>query len=94
MPQAPIKTKKNEASIERPFKCEVDVSFPTAIDAKRAFEVLSVDDEIGNRVKKEYVICATNSEGITVPCPTGKVLRVYVYFSFFPHMFAFIFCLS
>ena len=68
----------NKELITHPYKCEVDVTFPNDIDTKRAFEVLSVDDEIGNRVKKEFFICKTNSEG-TFPCPSetdGNVLRV------------------
>mmetsp|Transcript_28733 Transcript_28733/g.52516 ORF Transcript_28733/g.52516 Transcript_28733/m.52516 type:complete len:111 (-) Transcript_28733:399-731(-) len=41
-------------STSHPYKCEVDITFPTARHAKTCMDVLSVDDEIGDRVVKSF----------------------------------------
>ena len=72
-----IKNRKElDRIMYRPYKCEVDVQFPTAIDAKRACEVLSVDDEIGNRVTKQFSICSATSDSSDVEIEKGTILRV------------------
>ena len=75
MPQTNPPTSK---PISRPYQCQVDITFPSSVDAERAYQVLSVDDEIGNRITKDYSICSTTSEGTVIPCQDkdGNVLRV------------------
>ena len=37
---------------EQEYKCSIEIKFPTDLQAQHAMEVLSVDEEIGDRVTK------------------------------------------
>mmetsp|Transcript_59750 Transcript_59750/g.177056 ORF Transcript_59750/g.177056 Transcript_59750/m.177056 type:complete len:124 (-) Transcript_59750:614-985(-) len=76
----------------RPYKCRVDVTFPTALHAKRASEVLSVDNEIGDKTARSFSLisaaaAATESAGEGAPYANNesvtdpddlRVMRVHV----------------
>lgn len=47
-------------TIEYPYVCQIDVSFPNSLDAKRAMQVLQVDKEPGNRVVKSFSLINKN----------------------------------
>lgn len=34
------------------YKCTIEINFPASLHAQNAFEVLNVDKELGDRVKK------------------------------------------
>jgi len=40
----------------KPYKCEIDITFPTKQHAQQCMDVLSVDDEIGDRVYKSFSV--------------------------------------
>lgn len=40
----------------KPYKCEIDITFPTKQHAQQCMDVLSVDDEIGDRVCKSFSV--------------------------------------
>ena len=44
----------------RPYKCQVDVKFPSQTQAKRAVEVISVDGELGDKVVKTFSLVAAD----------------------------------
>ena len=44
----------------RPYKCQVDVKFPSQTQAKRAGEVISVDGELGDKVVKTFSLVAAD----------------------------------
>jgi hypothetical protein len=68
--------------MNRPYSCEIDISFPTAICAQQARDVLQVDEELTDSVIKSFSLISVSSNHTT----DGKswneectVLRVYVY---------------
>jgi len=40
----------------KPYKCEIDITFPKRKHAQQCMDVLSVDDEIGDRVCKSFSV--------------------------------------
>ena len=46
----------NQAADPRPYKAQVEVTFPTPTQAKHAMDVLSVDGELGDKVVKTFAI--------------------------------------
>jgi hypothetical protein len=46
-------------SADKEYKCSIEIKFPTDLHAQHAMEVLSVDQEIGDRVIK--TLCAKGS---------------------------------
>ena len=41
---------------EKPYHCTIEINFAEPLHAKHAMEVLSVDEEIGNRVTKSFAV--------------------------------------
>jgi len=70
----------------RPYKCQMDIAFPSALDSKRAMDVLSVDEEIsGDRVVKTYSVISSGGDGgeknvlrVNIEATEAKLLRVSV----------------
>ena len=50
------RTNGNSKIINRPYKCTVEITFPSKIDAQRAMDVLSVDNEVGERAVKFFTL--------------------------------------
>ena len=46
----------NQAADRRPYKAQVEVTFPTPTQAKHAMDVLSVDGELGDKVVKTFAV--------------------------------------
>ena len=44
----------NSSEEEKPFVCEIEVAFPTNLQAEQAVKVLQVDAEPTNRVTKAF----------------------------------------
>lgn len=62
----------NQAADPRPYKAQVEVTFPTPTQAKHAMDVLSVDGELGDKVIKTFAIAAsTGGDG-----ESGVIMRV------------------
>jgi hypothetical protein len=40
--------------MEYPYACEIDITFPTALIAEQARDVMQVDKELGDRVTKSF----------------------------------------
>ena len=53
----------NEKIIERPYQCQLDISFPTSQQALHAKEVLEVDGEIGDQITKSFQVKSSSSSG-------------------------------
>jgi hypothetical protein len=62
----------SEAKDPRPYKAQVEVTFPTPTQAKHAMDVLSVDGELGNKVVKTFAI-VPSGEGND---ESGVIMRV------------------
>ena len=62
----------NEITDPRPYKAQVEVTFPTPTQAKHAMDVLSVDGELGDKVIKTFAIVpsAESDDG------SGVIMRV------------------
>ena len=65
----------------RPYKCQVDVTFSTFTEAKRAMDVLSVDGELGDKVVKKFeTVSSESGDGfvlrVSVAATEAKMLRV------------------
>ena len=62
----------NETPDPRPYKAQVEVTFPTPTQAKHAMDVLSVDGELGDKVVKTFAIIPSTEEG----GESGVIMRV------------------
>jgi hypothetical protein len=45
------------------YKCSIDIQFPSPLHAQNALDVLSVDEEIGDKVSKSF---STNENLLSV----------------------------
>ena len=59
----------------RPYKCEVDVEFPTVSHARRARDVLSVDKEIGDRTVRTLTLVSTSDAARAAASCAGENMR-------------------
>lgn len=74
----------NEIPDPRPYKAQVEVTFPTPTQAKHAMDVLSVDGELGDKVIKTFAIVPSTESGdgsgvimrVSVEATEAKMLRV------------------
>jgi hypothetical protein len=41
-------------TMDYPYACEIDISFPTALIAEQTRDVMQVDKELGDRVTKTF----------------------------------------
>ena len=56
--------------MKRPYSCEIDISFPTAISAQQAKEVLQVDTELVDTVVKTFsLIRHSEATSDALDCP-------------------------
>ena len=62
----------NEITDPRPYKAQVEVTFPTPTQAKHAMDVLSVDGELGDKVIKTFAIVPSAESGDG----SGVIMRV------------------
>lgn len=62
----------NEAADPRPYKAQVEVTFPTPTQAKHAMDVLSVDGELGDKVVKTFTIAPSTGKADE----RGVIMRV------------------
>jgi hypothetical protein len=72
--------------MNRPYSCEIDISFPTAICAQQARDVLQVDEELTDSVIKSFSWIRYSESATSNHTTDDKswneectVLRVYVY---------------
>lgn len=57
-------------STTRPYKCTIDIAFPNLVDAQRAYDVLSVDEEISGDdklIRKLSIIAAPSCSSSSSP---------------------------
>jgi hypothetical protein len=59
------------------YKCSIDIQFPSPLHAQNALDVLSVDEEIGDKVSKSF---STNENLLSVcfASKEAKMLRVAI----------------
>ena len=55
---------KSKAGREYNYKCTIEINFPSLLQAQSACEVLSVDEEIGDRVIKSLHVKEIEMEGM------------------------------
>ena len=48
--------------IQRPYKCDIDITFPSNKHAMDAKNVLSVDQEIGDKAEKTFEILQNSTD--------------------------------
>jgi len=67
-----------------PYICQVDIAFPTAEHAENTKKVMEVDEEIGDRVQREFsLVQGTDTEELVVmrirfQATEAKMLRVSI----------------
>jgi hypothetical protein len=52
----------SDETIDRPYKCKVDLALPSPIYARYLKDVLSVDGELGNKIIKSFSIVGVSEE--------------------------------
>uniref|UniRef100_A0A7S2SBC7 Uncharacterized protein n=1 Tax=Eucampia antarctica TaxID=49252 RepID=A0A7S2SBC7_9STRA len=70
----------------RQYKCDIDIALPSTAHAYRAKDVLSVDQEIGDKAIKTFRIlsrsieggCDTNMLRVHFEATEAKILRVSI----------------
>eukprot|EP00554_Chaetoceros_debilis_P005176 CAMPEP_0194085534 /NCGR_PEP_ID=MMETSP0149-20130528/17787_1 /TAXON_ID=122233 /ORGANISM="Chaetoceros debilis, Strain MM31A-1" /LENGTH=106 /DNA_ID=CAMNT_0038768433 /DNA_START=17 /DNA_END=337 /DNA_ORIENTATION=+ len=97
-----INKDKGKAGREYNYKCTIAINFPSLLQAQSACEVLSVDEEIGNRVIKSLHVKEIEGENneqrqqqgtliVDVASSEAKMLRVSVS-SFYDMLAVFLKC--
>ena len=51
-------------SIDRPYKCQVDIALPSNIYAQHLKDVLSVDGELGDKIVKSFSVESASADHI------------------------------
>jgi hypothetical protein len=70
--------------LQRPYKCEIDIAFPSELFCKYTKDVLSVDEEInGEKVVKTFSLVSSNQHDgklnilrVNIEATEAKFLRV------------------
>ena len=62
--------------MSHPYAAQIDITFPTHVQAENAMKVLQVDNEPGDRVVKSFSIVVTGGQSREA----SSVMRVYVFF--------------
>lgn len=52
----------SDESIDRPYKCKVDLALPSPIYAQHLKDALSVDGELGNKIVKSFSVVSVSDE--------------------------------
>ena len=66
-----------DESIDRPYKCKVDLALPTPIYAQHLKDALSVDGELGNKIVKYFsVVRVSEDEHGVAAASSGEDMRV------------------
>lgn len=48
--------RKEDTDQKMDYKCSIDIEFPSSKYAQNALDVLSVDEEIGQRITKSFLL--------------------------------------